>query len=192
MQLPTVLVILFAFFTAALAAPVVERRANAPVFKKQTYNQLSISGGKAGNAQAQALAKFSALNLNDAKNVAKADLNFLNSVNQIANQAETQAFNTAIDKATGTAKTALQVRSLFSVCDICFCWLCTRPQNGKIQNKVLKLTATILKLKVQQAQGQNVADQLAKEQAKLDNNIKLDKAAAGQAATKLSFNASTS
>lgn len=121
MQLPTVLVILFAFFTAALAAPVVERRANAPVFKKQTYNQLSISGGKAGNAQAQALAKFSALNLNDAKNVAKADLNFLNSVNQIANQAETQAFNTAIDKATGTAKTALQVRSLFSVCDICFC-----------------------------------------------------------------------
>ncbi|PPQ91267.1 hypothetical protein CVT25_006384 [Psilocybe cyanescens] len=171
MQFPTLLVALFTLFTAALAAPVLERRANAPVFSKQTYNQLSISGGRAGNAQAQALAKFSALNLNDAMNVAKADLDFLNSVNQIANKAETGAYNPALDTTTGAAKTALQ--------------------NGKIQNKVLKLTATILKLKVQAAQGQNNAEKLAAEQKKLDNNIKLDKAAAGQAATKLSFNAST-
>lgn len=109
MQFPTLLVALFAIFTAALAAPVLERRANAPVFTKQTYNQLSISGGRAGNAQAQALAKLGALNLNDAKNVAKADLDFLNSVNQIANKAETQAFNPAVEKATGAARTALQV-----------------------------------------------------------------------------------
>ncbi|KAF9553212.1 hypothetical protein CPC08DRAFT_713955 [Agrocybe pediades] len=173
MQFPnTLLVLFFALFSAALAAPIFnDRRANAPVFKQQTYNQLSISGGKAGDAQAKALARFSALNLNDAKNVAKADLDFLNSVNQIANKAETQAYNPAIEKSTGSEKVALQ--------------------NGKIQNKVLKLTATVLKLKVQQAQGQNVAAKLAEEQKKLDNNIKLDKAASGQSATKVSFTAST-
>lgn len=113
MHFPTSLVVLFAFVsTSVLAAPVpdLERRLNAPVFKTQTYNQLSISAGKAGNAQAEALAKFSALNLNDAKNVAKADLDFLNSVNQIANQAETEVFNPAISAASGAAKTALQVR----------------------------------------------------------------------------------
>lgn len=108
MQIPTLFVIIFAFFTAAFAAPV-ERRAAAAVFTTQTYNQLSISGGTAGNAQAQASAKFAALNLANAKNVASADLDFLNSVNQIANDAETEAFNPAIAAATGAAKTALQV-----------------------------------------------------------------------------------
>ncbi|KJA20866.1 hypothetical protein HYPSUDRAFT_55836 [Hypholoma sublateritium FD-334 SS-4] len=170
MQIPTLFVILFAFFTAAFAAPV-ERRAAVAVFKTQTYNQLSISGGKAGTAQALASAKFAALNLANAKNVAASDLDFLNSVNQIANDAETEAFNPAIAAATGAAKTALQ--------------------NGKIQNKVLKLTASVLKLQVQAAQGQNTASQLATEQKKLATNIALDKKAAGQAATKLSFNAST-
>ncbi|KAF5332206.1 hypothetical protein D9611_008172 [Ephemerocybe angulata] len=173
MQIPTIFFFLFAFLTAAFAAPIdMERRAAAAVFKKQTYNQLSISGGTAGNAEAQALAKLSGLNMNDLANVPKADLDFLNSVNQIANQAETEAFNPAIDAASGAAKTALQ--------------------NGKIQNKVLKLTATVLKLKAQAAQGNGDAAKLAAEQKKLDNNIKLDKAAAGQAATKLSFDASTS
>lgn len=111
MQIPVLFVVLFACFTAVFAAPIgeVERRVNAAIFEKQTYNQLSISGGKAGTAQAQALAKFSALNLNDAKNVAKADLDFLDSVNKIANNAETQVFNPAVDAATGAAKTALQV-----------------------------------------------------------------------------------
>ena len=110
MQIPTLFVILFAFFTATFAAPV-ERRALAAVFKTQTYNQLSISGGKAGTAQALASAKFAALNLADAKDIAQSDVDFLNSVNQIANDAETGAFNPAIAKATGAAKTALQVMS---------------------------------------------------------------------------------
>lgn len=65
-------------------------------------------------------------------------------------------------------------------------------QNGKIKNKVLKLEATILKLKAQEAQGADVADKLADEQKKLDNNIALDKAAAGQASTFLSFDAQVS
>lgn len=65
-------------------------------------------------------------------------------------------------------------------------------QRGKIQNKVLKLTATVLKLQIQQAQGKDdVADKLAQEQTKLTNNIGQDKAAAGLPATFLPFNAST-
>ncbi|KAF8969584.1 hypothetical protein BDZ97DRAFT_1902392 [Flammula alnicola] len=174
MHFSTILAVLFAFFaTTALSAPVpdIERRLAAAVFKTQTYNQLSISGGQAGNAQAEALAKFSALNLNDAKNVAAADIEFLNSVNQIANQAETEAFNPAIAAASGTAQTALQ--------------------NGKIKNKVLKLTASVLKLTVQAAQGQDTSADLATEQTKLKSNIALDKAAAGQASTALQFSAST-
>ncbi|TVY83903.1 hypothetical protein LSUE1_G001732 [Lachnellula suecica] len=84
----------------------------------------------------------------------------------------TDAFNKAIATATGDAKTALQ--------------------NGKIQNKVLKLTATSLELQIKAAQGEDTAAKLAAETKKLDNNIALDKAAAGQAATKLSFTASIS
>jgi len=174
MQFPSTLVLLFALFVTAFAAPLreIESRAAAAVFKKTTYNALSISAGKAGNAKAEALAKLSGLNTNDLANVAKADLSFLNSVNQIANGAETGVFNPAIAKASGAAKTALQ--------------------NGKIKNKVLKLTASVLKLQAQAAQGVDVAASLATEQKKLNNNIALDTAAAGQASTALSFTASTS
>ncbi|RWA09904.1 hypothetical protein EKO27_g5214 [Xylaria grammica] len=71
--------------------------AQAGVFSQQTYDDISISGGVAGNAQNEALAVFSALDLNDLANVDKDDLDFLNSVNQIANDAETEAFNPAIE-----------------------------------------------------------------------------------------------
>ena len=43
--------------------------AQAGVFTQQTYNDISISGGVAGNAQNEALAVFSALDLNDLANV---------------------------------------------------------------------------------------------------------------------------
>lgn len=153
--------------TAVTAAPL-DRRA---VFTAKTYNQLSISGGRAGNAKAEALAKLAGLPA-DLKTVERADLNFLDSVNKIANQAETGAFNPAIAAASGAAKDALD--------------------NGKTKNKVLKLTATILKLQAQQAQGEDVAAKLAEEQKKLDNNIAKDVAAAGKASTALQFTASTS
>jgi predicted RecA/RadA family phage recombinase len=111
MQIPSTLVLFFALFVTVLAAPLreIESRAAAAVFKPTTYNALSISAGKAGNAKAEALAKLSGLNTNDLADVAKADLDFLNSVNQIANDAEDEAFNPAIAKASGAAKTALQV-----------------------------------------------------------------------------------
>ncbi|KAK3382618.1 hypothetical protein B0T24DRAFT_602111 [Lasiosphaeria ovina] len=159
--------LVLAGLVALAAAAPVEKRA---VFSTKTYDQLSISGGVAGNAQKEALAVLEGLPA-DLTKVEKADLNFLNSVNQIANDAETEAFNPQIAAASGTEAAALQ--------------------RGKIKNKVLKLTATILKLQAQSAQGQNVASQLATEQKKLDNNISQDKAAAGQASTAVKFDATT-
>lgn len=63
-------------------------------------------------------------------------------------------------------------------------------QNGKIKNKVLKLTAEVLGIQIDAAQGGDDTD-LAAEQAKLANNIKLDTAAAGQASTAVPFDATT-
>ncbi|KAK1961140.1 hypothetical protein LZ32DRAFT_378867 [Colletotrichum eremochloae] len=156
------------FAALAAAAPLGARQNN--VFSTQTFNELSISGGTAGKADQEALQKLSGLPA-DLTQVSKADLNFLNSVNQIANDAEKEAFNPAIEAATGEEADALQ--------------------RGKIKNKVLKLTATMLKLQAQQAQGSDVADKMATEQKKLDNNIKLDKAQAGKASTALDFDATT-
>ncbi|KAH8162804.1 hypothetical protein CIB48_g5432 [Xylaria polymorpha] len=145
--------------------------AQAGVFSQQTYDDISISGGVAGNAQNEALAVFSALDQNDLANVDEADLDFLNSVNQIANDAEDEAFNTAIDAASGEEADALQ--------------------RGKIKNKVLKLTAAVLKLQAQVAQGEDVQDKLDEEQTKLQNNIQQDEDEAGNASTFLSFDATT-
>ncbi|KAF4949157.1 hypothetical protein FSARC_13575 [Fusarium sarcochroum] len=158
--------ILLSFAATALASPISKRA----VFSQSTYNDLSISGGTAGNAQQEAQDKLSGLP-NDLSTVEKSDLDFLNSVNSIANDAEDEAFNPAIDAASGEDADALQ--------------------RGKIKNKVLKLTATILKLEAQQAQGEDVADKLDEENTKLQNNISQDEEAAGQASTFLSFDATT-
>ncbi|KAK6218937.1 hypothetical protein QIS74_06146 [Colletotrichum tabaci] len=156
------------FAALAAAAPLGARQAN--VFSTQTFNDLSISGGTAGNAEQEALDKLSGLPT-DLTQVSKADLDFLNSVNQIANGAEKEAFNPAIEGATGEEAAALE--------------------RGKTKNKVLKLTATMLKLQAQQAQGKDVAAKMAEEQKKLDNNIAKDVAEAGNESTALDFEAST-
>lgn len=65
----------------------------------------------------------------------------------------------------------------------------TGKQCGKIKNKVLKLTATMLKLQAQAAQGEDVADKMAEEQKKLDNNIAQDEDAAGTECTDPGFDA---
>ncbi|KAI1760781.1 small secreted protein [Hypoxylon sp. FL1150] len=145
---------------------------HAGVFTQKTYDEISISGGVAGNAQEEALAVFSALDMNDLANADEDDKDFLNSVNQICNDAEDEAFNPAIEAASGDAADALQ--------------------RGKIKNKVLKLQATILKLMIEQAQGEDVSDDMATEQTKLQNNISQDEDEAGNASTFLSFNATTS
>ena len=49
------------------------------------------------------------------------------------------------------------------------------------------MTGEILALQIQAAQGASNADKIAQEQKKLDNNIKLDTAEAGQASTDIAF-----
>jgi hypothetical protein len=65
-------------------------------------------------------------------------------------------------------------------------------QNGKIKNKVLKLMATVIKLEVQEAQGDDVAAKLAEETKKLDNNIATDVKNKGQASTAVPFDGTIS
>ncbi|OLN84938.1 hypothetical protein CCHL11_04036 [Colletotrichum chlorophyti] len=137
----------------------------------KTFDELSISGGKAGTAKEDALKKLSGLPA-DLSTVDKADLDFLNAVNKIANQAERGAYNAKI-AATAPGEEALAL------------------QRAKIQNKVLKLTATVMGLQAQQAQGQDVTAKLEEENKKLQNNIASDVANAGKPATALKFEAST-
>lgn len=97
--------ILVATLAALATASPLQPRA---VFKATTFNDISIAGGTAGKAQQEAAAALSGLPT-DLKTVTSADLDFLNQVNQVANDAETEAFNTAIDAASGDAADALQV-----------------------------------------------------------------------------------
>ncbi|KAH7328804.1 small secreted protein [Stachybotrys elegans] len=155
-----------ALATLAAAVPVTKRA----VFSNQSFAQLSISGGVAGNAQAEALQKLSGLP-QDLTTVDKADLDFLSNVNSLANDVEKGAFNPAIEAASGEEADALQ--------------------RGKIKNKVLKLTATILALQVKEAQGQDVSEKMATELKKLQNNIQQDEEAAGLPSTDVQFNGDT-
>ncbi|KZL82085.1 small secreted protein [Colletotrichum incanum] len=146
----------------------VQKRA---VFTPKTFDELSISGGNAGTAKEDALAKLSGLPA-DLSTVDKADLTFLDGVNKIANQAERGAYNAKIAE-TAPGEDALAL------------------QRAKIQNKVLKLTATVMGLQAEQAQGKNVTAKLEEETKKLNKNIADDVANAGKPATALKFNAST-
>jgi len=136
------------------------------------YNTFQISGGTAGTAEAEANALFTSVDTTNLAGVSAADLKVISGIHDAAEDAETDAFNPAIAAASGTAATALQ--------------------NGKIKNKVLKLTAEVLADKIKAAQGDSSATaDAAAEQVKLTNNIKLDTAAAGQASTAVSFDATS-
>ena len=163
------------FAATAFAAPssfkdIIQKRQQGS-FTQQSYDDISISGGVAGNAEAEALQVFSALDMNNLAAATEADIDFLKSVNSICNDAEKEAFNTAIDAADGEEADALQ--------------------RGKIKNKVLKLEATMIRLMIEQAQGEDVADDIEAELKKLNNNIKQDEEEAGKPSTFLSFDATT-
>lgn len=159
-----------AVLTSAL--PTLKVRQSGPVLADTTYNAISISGGQAGNAEAEALSVFSALDLQNPGNIDAADLDFLGQVNDVANDAETGVFNPAIEAATGADADALAA--------------------GKTKNKVLKLMATKIELEAKQAQGEDVSAKLADESKKLDNNIATDKKNAGNPSTALPFDATIS
>jgi hypothetical protein len=162
---------------AALAAissalPTLKVRQSGPVLADTTYDAISISGGQAGNAEAEALAVFSALDLDNPANIDAADIDFLGQVNDVANDAETEAFNPAIEAATGAEADALAA--------------------GKTKNKVLKLMATKIELEAKQAQGEDVSAKLEDELKKLNNNIATDQENAGNPSTALPFDATIS
>jgi hypothetical protein len=56
----------------------------------------------------------------------------------------------------------------------------TTVQNGKIKNKVLKLQLEVLALQIEAAQGDQDLAKIDEETTKLNKNIQLDEAAAGQ------------
>ncbi|KFZ19224.1 hypothetical protein V501_00769 [Pseudogymnoascus sp. VKM F-4519 (FW-2642)] len=146
-------------FLTVSALPLTSR-----ALSSQAYNDLSISAGQAGDAEAEAAAKIGIDSSSDLANVSKADLQIVKGIHDVANAAEVGAFNPAVAAATGAEKVAIQ--------------------NGKIKNKVLKLSAAVLALQIQEAQGDSsVATKLAAEQKKLANNIALDTKAAGQDST---------
>ncbi|TVY93307.1 hypothetical protein LAWI1_G001043 [Lachnellula willkommii] len=144
--------------------------AGASVLTASTYNDIQISGGTAGTAETEANALFSKIDQTNLAGVSAADLAVIKATHDAAEDAETSAFNPAVAAASGDAATALT--------------------NGKIKNKVLKLTAEVLGIQIDAAQGGDGSD-LAAEQAKLTNNIKLDTAANGQASTAVPFDATT-
>jgi hypothetical protein len=63
--------------------------------------------------------------------------------------------------------------------------------NSIVANKAIKLTATKLRLLAREAQGEDVADRIAEEQTRLQNNIRQDEEEVGLPSTFLSFDATT-
>ena len=86
-----------------------QTRQSGPVLADTTYDDISIAGGQAGDAEAEALAVFSALDLQNPENIDPADIAFLGEVNNVANDAETDAFNPAVEAATGDEADQIQV-----------------------------------------------------------------------------------
>lgn len=142
----------------------------------QSYAQFQVSDGVGGNALAEVAQKFPVAQFTaNLAGVSASDLTILNAARVTAEDAETGTggFNDAIAAAgASTAKgKALQV--------------------GKIKNKVLKLQLEVLGLQIQQAQGSNNQAKITTEQTKLNNNIKLDQANAGQTSQSVNFQGSS-
>ncbi|KAF2796982.1 hypothetical protein K505DRAFT_406028 [Melanomma pulvis-pyrius CBS 109.77] len=157
-------IILSGLLATAFAAPIAnEKRA----LTASSYADFQVSDGVAGNALAEVNAKFP-VDTSDLANVSAADQKVISDARKVAESAETDAFNPAIAAASGADATALQ--------------------NGKIKNKVLKLQLEVLDLQISDAQGTDNTAKIAAEQKKLDNNIALDKKAAGQASQSVPFN----
>ncbi|ETS87579.1 hypothetical protein PFICI_01407 [Pestalotiopsis fici W106-1] len=161
------LAVILSVATSALAATTgteaAQKQKRALTF--QTYNDFQISSGTAGNALAEAQAAFPVSS--DLASVSDSDLAIIKAARETAEAAETDAFNDAVDAASGDAATALQ--------------------NGKIKNKVLKLYLETTALQIEQAQGDDNQDKIDAEQKKLDTNVALDEKAAGEDSTAVSF-----
>ncbi|KAF9874307.1 hypothetical protein CkaCkLH20_08290 [Colletotrichum karsti] len=135
-----------------------ERRAVA----ERPYADIQISDGVAGNAAAEAEAKFPV----DPATATAEDLQVVKKASQLVGDAENLAFVPANDKS-------------------------QEASNGFIKNKVLKNYLGLLSLQIQKAQGANVANidtRIAGEQKKLTTNTNTDKQHAGQKSKGVAFN----
>lgn len=108
----TFTVLALAAFSIAAPTSTPHKRAlaaRAAVLKDTTFNAISIAGGQAGKAKEEATAAFSALDLQNPGNIDPADLTFLDNVNKVANNAEKNAFNPAVEAASGDQAAQIQV-----------------------------------------------------------------------------------
>jgi hypothetical protein len=174
--------ILFGLVASSLASPIPDNKhAKRGVLTQQSYDDFQISDGVAGNSVAEVLANFpvrfvlpqnatlssylhtntSQIDTSDLAGVAASDLAIIQNSRLIAEAAETGAggFDDELDATSGDT---------------------TPLQNGKIKNKVLKLQLEVLGLQIEQAQGKDTSSQITTETTKLNTNIALDDAAAGE------------
>ncbi len=99
--------------SVVVAAAAATTGAGGSVLTSASYNTFQISGGTAGSAEAEANALFTGIDQNNLASVSAADLKIIQGIHDVAEDAETDAFNPAIDAASGDAATALQVRWSF-------------------------------------------------------------------------------
>ncbi|KAK5199017.1 hypothetical protein LTR99_001056 [Exophiala xenobiotica] len=153
--------ILLSILALSTAAPAGLKAKRASVLTAQSYADFQVSDGVAGNALAEVNAKFP-IDQTDLANVSDADLQIIQDARVVAEDAETGTggFNDEIAAAGDGNTTALQ--------------------NGKIKNKVLKLQLEVLGLQIEAAQGNADQAKIDEETTKLNSNIALDEAAAGQ------------
>ncbi|CAE6343458.1 unnamed protein product [Rhizoctonia solani] len=138
-------------------------------FSEQQYSAFQISDGKAGSAQAEANKVFvDPFKGRDLATVTSAELKAVQTMREAAEAAEVDKFNKQITATSGDAATALQ--------------------NGKIKNKVLKLTGEVQAIQIKIAQGKAAGKdtssdeaKLKEEQTKLTKNIATDVKNKGQA-----------
>ncbi|CAE6466685.1 unnamed protein product [Rhizoctonia solani] len=163
-RLTSIISLVFIGLVAARPLPLTKR-----AFTEQQYSAFQISDGTTGNAQAEANAVFvDPFNGRDLATVTADELTAVQNMREAAEAAEVDQFNKQISAASGTAATALQ--------------------NGKIKNKVLKLTGEVQAIQIKIAQGQaagkdTTSDEtkLKEEQTKLTKNIATDVKNKGQA-----------
>lgn len=103
----------FSISTVALYATLFLTVSSLPLSSRalssQAYDDLSISAGQAGNAEAEALAAIG-IDTSDLANVSAEDLEIIKGIHDVANDAEVGAFNPALDSAADDdEKTAIQV-----------------------------------------------------------------------------------
>lgn len=153
------------------------RQATGPVFNASTtFAEISISDGPTGNALQRSQAKLAGLPA-DLATVDPADLQFLEDLNTLCNQAERGGFDASVEAIGVPGADVLGLDA------------------GKTANKVLKLVATTMRMQIEQAQGSANFDpvEMANEGVKLANNVQTDamNAAAGVVGVSAVFDATT-